>query len=129
MIQSHAVLQVSNGVLDLGMAAVVGLQLQGFPVPVGDEAVIAIGGEEGSWEPGVGFTRRTMSRTGAASGSVRKEVQVVSATSAAPSIQYGIGLQSASGMASIRFRRLLCWRMVMEKRTSIRRQTATTAWV
>ena len=31
----------------------------------------------------------------------------------------GIGLQSASGMASIRFRRLLCWRMVMEKRTSI----------
>ena len=47
MIQPHAVLQVSNGVLDLGMAAVVGLQLQGFPVPVGDEAVIAIGGEEG----------------------------------------------------------------------------------
>ena len=42
MIQPHAVLQVSNGVLDLGMAAVVGLQLQGFPVPVGDEAVIAV---------------------------------------------------------------------------------------
>ena len=47
MIQPHAVLEVSNGVLDLGMAAVVGLQLQGFPVPVGDEAVIAVGGEEG----------------------------------------------------------------------------------
>ena len=35
VVQPHAVLQVSNGVLDLGMAAVVGLQLQGFPVPVG----------------------------------------------------------------------------------------------
>ena len=31
MIQPHAVLQVSNGVLDLGMAAVVGLQLQVSP--------------------------------------------------------------------------------------------------
>ena len=31
------------------------------------KAVIAVGGEEASWEPGVGFTRRTMSRTGAAS--------------------------------------------------------------
>ena len=72
MIQPHAVLQVSNGVLDLGMAAVVGLQLQGFPVPVGDEGVIAVDGEEGQLEPGVGLTRRTMSRTGAASGSVRK---------------------------------------------------------
>ncbi len=47
VVQPHAVLQVSNGVLDLGMAAVVGLKLQGFPVPVGDEAVIAVGGEEG----------------------------------------------------------------------------------
>ena len=34
-----------------------------------------------NWEPGVGFTRRTMSRTGAASGSLWKGVQVVSATS------------------------------------------------
>ena len=38
-------------------------------------------------------------------------------------------VQASSGIASMRFRRLLCWRMVMEKRTSIRRQTATTAWV
>ena len=73
VVQPHAVLQVSNGVLDLGMAAVVGLQLQGFPVPVGDEAVIAVGGGA-SWELGVGFTRRTMSRTGAASGSLWKGV-------------------------------------------------------
>ena len=55
------------------VAAVIGLQLQGFSVPVGDEAVIAVGGELGQpWEPGVGFTRRTMSRTGAASASLWK---------------------------------------------------------
>ena len=108
MIQPHAVLQVSNGVLDLGVAAVIGLQLQGFPVPVGDEAVSCSRAKRASLGTGRGLTRRTMSRTGAASGSVRKGVQVVCATSAAPSIQYGIGLQSASGMASIRFRRLLC---------------------
>ena len=40
-------LRSSNGVLDLGVAAVVGLQFQGLSVPVGDEAVIAVGGEEG----------------------------------------------------------------------------------
>ena len=104
---------------------------QGFPVPVGDEAVIAVRlAKRASWELGVGFTRRTMSRTGAASGSLWKGVQVVSATSAAPSIQYGMGyVQSASGMASIRFRRLLCWRMVMEKRTSSLQQTDTMLWV
>ena len=47
MIQPHTVLEVSNGILDLGVAAMVGLQFQGFPVPVGDEAVIAVAGEEG----------------------------------------------------------------------------------
>ena len=40
-----AVLEVSDGILDLGVAAMVGLQLQGIPVPVGDEAVIAVAGE------------------------------------------------------------------------------------
>ena len=35
MIESHAVLEVSDSILDLGMAAMVGLQLQGIPVPVG----------------------------------------------------------------------------------------------
>ena len=34
MVQSDAVLEVSDGILDLGVAAMVGLQLQGFPVPV-----------------------------------------------------------------------------------------------
>ena len=37
-------------------------------------AVIAVGYKRASWEPGVGFTRRTMSRSGAAPGSVRKGV-------------------------------------------------------
>ena len=47
VVQPDAVLEVAYGVLDLGVAAVIGLQLQGFSVPVGDEAVIAVGGEEG----------------------------------------------------------------------------------
>ena len=42
---AHAVLEVSDGILDLGVAAMVGLQVQGIPVPVGDEAVIAVAGE------------------------------------------------------------------------------------
>ena len=74
MIEADAVLEVSDGILDLGVAAMVGLQFQGFPVPVGDEAVIAVAGEEGQLGTGVGFTRRTMSRTGAASGSPWKGV-------------------------------------------------------
>ena len=68
MVEPHAVLEVSDGVLDVGVAAMVGLQFQGIPLPVGDEAMIAVAGEEGQLEPGVGFTLRTMSRTGVASG-------------------------------------------------------------
>ena len=41
MVESDAVLEVSNGVLDLGVAAMVSLQLQGLPLPVGDAAVVA----------------------------------------------------------------------------------------
>ena len=40
MVEADAVLQVSDGILDLGVAAMVGLQFQGFPGPVGDEAMI-----------------------------------------------------------------------------------------
>ena len=47
MIESHAVLEVSDGILDLGVPAVVRLQFEHLPVPVGDEGVIAVGGEEG----------------------------------------------------------------------------------
>ena len=46
VVQPDAVLEVSDGILDLGMAAMVSLQFQRLPVPVGDEAVIAVGGEE-----------------------------------------------------------------------------------
>ena len=40
-----------------------------------------------------------------------------------------MGLQSASGMASMSLRNRVCWRTVMEKWTHVLRQTATTAWV
>ena len=43
MVQPHAVLEVSDGILDLGVAPMVGLQCQGVPLPVGDAAVIAVG--------------------------------------------------------------------------------------
>ena len=55
VVQPDAVLEVSDGVLDLSVAAVIGLQLQGFSVPVGDEAVIAVGGEEGQLGTGRGL--------------------------------------------------------------------------
>ena len=41
--------------LDLGVAAMVGLQLQVCPVPVGDEAVIAVAGEESQLGTGRGL--------------------------------------------------------------------------
>ena len=47
MVEPDAVLEVSDGILDLGVAAMAGLQLEGLPVPVSDEAVIAVVGEEG----------------------------------------------------------------------------------
>ena len=47
MIEPNAVLEIADGILYLGVAAVVGLQFQGVSLPVGDEGVIAVGGEEG----------------------------------------------------------------------------------
>ena len=55
MVQSDAVLEVSDGVLDLGVAAMVGFQFQGCPVSVGDAAVIAVGGKEGQLGTGRGL--------------------------------------------------------------------------
>ena len=55
MVQPDAVLEVAYGVLDLGVAAMVSLQFQGLSVPVGDEAVIAVGGEEGELGTGRGL--------------------------------------------------------------------------
>ena len=56
MVEPDAVLEVSDGVLDLGVAAMVSLQFQGLPVPVGDAAVIAVGGEEGQLGAGRGLS-------------------------------------------------------------------------
>ena len=47
MVQPDAVLEVAYGILNLGVAAMVSLQFEQLPVPVGDEAVIAVFGEEG----------------------------------------------------------------------------------
>ena len=55
VVQPDAVLEVAYCVLDLGVAAMVGFQFQGFSVPVGDEAVIAVGGEEGQLGTGRGL--------------------------------------------------------------------------
>ena len=55
MVEPDAVLEVSDGVLDLGVAAMVGFQFQGLPVPVGDAAVIAVGGKEGQLGTGRGL--------------------------------------------------------------------------
>ena len=55
MIEAHAVLQVADGVLDLGMAAVVGLQFQSVALPVGDAGVIAVVGKQRQLGTGRGF--------------------------------------------------------------------------
>ena len=47
MVQPDAVLEVAYRILDLGVAAMISLPFQGLSVPAGDEAVIAVGGEEG----------------------------------------------------------------------------------
>ncbi len=55
VVQPDAVLEVAYGILDLGVAAMVGLQFEHLPVPVGDETVIAVGGEEGQLGTGRGL--------------------------------------------------------------------------
>ena len=46
MVEPHAVLQVADGVLDLGVAAMVGLEIQGLARSIGDEGVIAVAGKQ-----------------------------------------------------------------------------------
>ena len=55
MVETDAVFEVSDGILDLGVAAMVGLQFEGLPISVGDEAVIAVIGEEGQLGTGRGL--------------------------------------------------------------------------
>ena len=88
MVQSDAVLEVANGILDLGVAAMVGLQFQGCSVPVGDEAVIAVVDEEGQLGTGRGFYPPDDEPHRCGVGlALEGGTYVVSATSAAPSIQ------------------------------------------
>ena len=74
MVEPDAVLEVANGILDLGVGGDCRPRVPGCPVPVGDAAVIAVAGEEGQLGTGRGFTCRTMSPTGAAAGSLWKGV-------------------------------------------------------
>ena len=46
MVQAGAGLEVAYRILDLGVTAMIDLEFERLPVPVGDEAVIAGGGEE-----------------------------------------------------------------------------------
>ena len=55
MVEPHAVLEVSDGVLDLGVAAMVGFQFQGVAIPISDAGVIAVGGEQGQLRAGRGL--------------------------------------------------------------------------
>ena len=55
MVQPDAVLEVAYRVLDLGVAAMIRLQFEHLPVPVGAEAVIAVVGEEGQLGTGRGL--------------------------------------------------------------------------
>ena len=55
VVQPDTVLEVSDGVLDLGVAAMTGLQFQRLPIAAGDEGVIAVGGEEGQLGTGRGL--------------------------------------------------------------------------
>ena len=69
VVEAHAVLEIADGILDLGVARTpssdwVGLQVQGVALAVGDEGVMAVGGEQGQLRTGSGFTLRTMSLAG-----------------------------------------------------------------
>ena len=55
VVQSDTVLEVAYRILDLGVAAMISLQFEHLPIAVGDEAVIAVGGEEGQLGTGRGL--------------------------------------------------------------------------
>ena len=42
VVETHPVLEIADGVLDLGVAAMVGLEVQGVAVSIGDEGVVAV---------------------------------------------------------------------------------------
>ena len=61
--QTGSFLEITDHGLHVGMGTVVSFQLRGCALAVSDQGVVAELGEEGSWLPGVGRTRRKMSRT------------------------------------------------------------------
>ena len=88
MVETDAVLEVADGVLYLGVAPMVGLQFQGLAVPVGDEGVIAVGGEEGQLRAGRGLHPPDDEPHRCGAGlTLKGGVAGSPATSAAPSIQ------------------------------------------
>ena len=87
MVQSDTVLEVAYRILDLGVTAMIGLQFQHLPIAVGDEAVIAVGGEEGQLGTGRGLHPPDDEPYRRGVGLTLEGDKVVSATSAAPSIQ------------------------------------------
>ena len=87
VVQPDAVLEVAYGILDLGVAAMVSLEFEHLPVPVGDEAMIAVGGEEGQLGTGRGLHSLDHEPHRCGVRLTLEGSAVVSATSAAPSIQ------------------------------------------
>ena len=131
VVQPDAVLEVAYGVLDLGVAAMIGLQFQRLPIAVGDEGVIAVSGEEGELGTGCRLhppdneprrrgvrlgLERGVSRLGDIGGAVHPV-----GNGSPVLLWYRLDQVPQAG-------RLARWRMVIEKRTSISRQAATTVW-
>ena len=55
MVETDAVFEVANGIPGLGVAPMVRLEFQGVAIPVGDESVIAVGGQQGQLRAGRGL--------------------------------------------------------------------------
>ena len=55
MVESHTVLEITDGVLHLCVAAMVRLQLQGVSLSVCDEGVVAVVGDKGQLGAWGGF--------------------------------------------------------------------------
>ena len=70
MVESDAVLQVSYGILDPGVAAMVGSSSRVSPSRSVMKPCQLYPAKRTSWGPSAGFTRRTMNRTDVASGLV-----------------------------------------------------------
>ena len=130
MVETDAVLEVADSILDLGVAAMVCLEIQGVVIPVSDEGVIAVGGEQGQLRAGRGLNPPDDKPHRHGVGLTLEGDDGLPRPVSSPKSRYkGTGVQLSWGMPSMRFRRLACCRTVMEKRTSIMRQTATMAGV